>query len=316
MIRRKFVEVLVLLCIAINAEAQLPSNVILVKGAEPSASDPKTPVPEAGRVTNKVYQNSYFGLSYALPADWTQGYEGPPPSERGSYVLAQLQPAETFKGSVKGTILITAQDLFFAHAPSSSAMDMIKFSRDRLPNYYEVERPPGEVKIADRSFARFDYLSPVAQLHWNVLATQIRCHAVQFVFASQDVKLLEHLVQDLDKMKLPAEAGLASGTGGGDSPLCIPNYGSGKNVTRKVDPVLTERKFNAIPVRVIIDRKGRIRHVHVLSAFSDQATIITDALMQWELKPYVLNGETVEVETGLMFGLSRPHLKGAQEESQ
>jgi hypothetical protein len=316
MFRRKFVEVLVLLCVAINAEAQLPSNVILVKGAEPSASDPKTPVPEAGRVTNKVYQNSYFGLSYALPADWVQGYEGPPPSEQGSYVLAQLQPAATFKGEVKGTILITAQDLFFAHPPSSSAMDMVKLSRDRLPNYYEVERPLTEVKVGDRSFARFDYLSAAAQLHWYILATQIRCHAVQFVLTSQDVKLLEQLVQDLDKMKLPAEAGLASGTGGGDSPLCVPNYATGKNVTSKVDPVLTERKFNAIPVRIIINRKGRIRHVHVLSAFSDQAKIITDALMQWEFKPYVVNGETVEVETGLMFGFSRLHVKGALDEAQ
>src|SRR4051812_18686414 len=77
--------------------ARLPSGVILIKGAAPSSSDSETPVPESGLVTNQIYANRYFGLTYPLPADFVQTYEGPPPSDTGYYVLAELNPAPTFK---------------------------------------------------------------------------------------------------------------------------------------------------------------------------------------------------------------------------
>ena len=73
-------------------------------------------------------------------------------------------------------------------------------------------------------------------------------------------------------------------------------------MTHRVNPVFAERKFNPIPVRLIIDRNGRVKHVHVISAFSEQSKIITDALLQWEFRPYRLNGQPVEVETGIIFG--------------
>ena len=297
--RPRFLGVFLVLCFALVAQSQkVPSGAILVKGAEPSASDSVTPVPEAGSVATNVYENRYFGLSYRLPADWTTGFDGPPPSDSGSYVLAQLEPADTFKGPDKGTILITAQDLFFAHS-ASSAMDLIKYTRDKLPSYYEVERPPAEVKIANRVFARFDYMSRAAGLHWYVLATEIRCHAVQFVFSSRDAGMLEKFIGDLNTMKLP---------GGQESPVCVRDYAATEtNVVRQVDPILSDHKFNPIPVRIIIGTDGRVKHVHVISGFREQAAGITEAVMQWKFKPYVRNGKPAEVETGIMFGTDPRH---------
>jgi hypothetical protein len=71
-----------------------------------------------------------------------------------------------------------------------------------------------------------------------------------------------------------------------------------------VDPVFTEHRFNAVPVRIIIDKEGKVKHVHFLSAFPDQAKAISDAFKQWRFKPYVRNRQPVEVETGIMFGRS------------
>ena len=34
-------------------------------------------------------------------------------------------------------------------------------------------------------------------------------------------------------------------------------------------------------VRIIIGRNGKVRHVHVISAFASQAQTVTDAMMQW-----------------------------------
>ena len=280
----------------------VPPNTILVKGAWASASDSSTPLPEGGAIVDSVYRNQYFGLSYTVPLDWYQKFQGPPPSDSGYYVLAQLRPNDKFKGTMKGTVLFSAQDLFFNPSPVRNSVELVTQTRDHLQPEYKVERQPEVVKLADRPFVRFDYVAPVAGLHWYVLATQIRCHAVQFIFASQDAKLLDELIGSLNKMKLPAGADPASGNGGGDVPVCIKDYAMGKNLVHKVEPLLNDRKFNPIPVRIIISKTGRVKHIHFLSAFPQQSELISNALLQWEFKPYLENGVPVEVETGIMFG--------------
>jgi hypothetical protein len=142
----------------------------------------------------------------------------------------------------------------------------------------------------------------VAALHWAVLATQIRCHTVQFTFTSTNPGLIERLVADTSAMKLPPEAGLSSGAGGDGAPLCIKGYASGGNVLSRVDPIFTNPRYNPIPVRVVIDVNGKVKHIHFISSFPEQAKTIADSLQQWRFKPYVLNGKAVEVETGILFG--------------
>ncbi|MFZ1053200.1 MAG: hypothetical protein WAN41_21155, partial [Candidatus Sulfotelmatobacter sp.] len=50
-------------------ETKVPQGVILVKGAWSSASDSATPLPEGGNVTNNVFSDQYFGMTYAVPPD-------------------------------------------------------------------------------------------------------------------------------------------------------------------------------------------------------------------------------------------------------
>jgi hypothetical protein len=298
----------------IHPEARVPAGAILVKGAWPSASDSVTPVPEGGSVINHVFRNQYFGLTYALPQDWIQKYEGPPPSDSGRYVLAQLIPADTFKGPARGSILITAEDMFFTPLPATNTLQLVNYTKDNLQADYKVELPPTETKIAGHPFIFFAYWSPVAELHWYVLATEIRCHEVEIVLTSRDTKLLETLLLDLNKMELPAEASPTAGTGGSAVPACIKDYARDGNVIARLDPVFTERTFNPVPVRIIIDKEGKVKHIHFLSAFPDQATAITDALRRWRFKPYLRNRQPMEVETGLMFGRG-PHLTGQAAEN-
>jgi hypothetical protein len=275
----------------LHPQKKLPTDVILVKGAWSSASDSVTPVPEGGTLSDHVYSNPY---------------DGPPPSDSGYYVLATIHPADTFKGVARGSILIAAEDLFFSPTRAGNALQLIDFTRDNLKANYRVTRAPTRIRIAGHSFVRFDYVAPVAGLHWHVLATQIRCHIVQFVFTSRDTRLIEKLIQDTTTLKLPDEAGVEQGTGGGDAPVCVRDYARDENIVEKVDPFLTDRKYNPIPVRVIIDQAGKVKHIHFLSAFPDQARTITDALLQWKFKPYLRDGRPVEVETGIMFGQTPP----------
>jgi hypothetical protein len=251
----------------------LPTGVILLPGAIPSASDSKTALPEAGTIRKNVYDNPYFGITWTFPEQWGEEFKGPPPSDTGTYVLANLTGG-------RASILVTAQDSFFALTPPSAKVS--------LPAYYKLERDREELRIGNAKFSRYDYMSPVAGLHWYVLATEIRCHVLQFVFTSQDTKVLEQLVDNLKQITLRA---------GNDAPRCVADYASSENIIYKVDPVLADTKFNPIPVRIIIGKSGKVRHVHVISAFASQAQNITDALMQWRFKP-----ADVEIETGFLFG--------------
>ncbi len=280
---------------------KVPTGVILVKGAWSSASDSVTPVPEGGTVTNHLFSDQYFGMSYPLPSDWEEKYKGPPPSDSGRYVLLQLRPAGTFNGGARGNILVTAQDMFFTPLPAANALDLINYSKDHLQADYKVELSPTQTMISGHAFTFFAYWSPIADLHWYVLATEIRCHAVQIVLTSRDTKLLEGLILGMNKMKLQEEADSAV-RNGGSFPVCVKDYANDENLITRVDPVFSEHKFNPVPVRIIIDKEGKVKHIHFLSAFPDQAKAITDALKQWQFKRYMRAGQPVEVETGIMFG--------------
>ena len=177
-----------------NPDAEkLPANVILTKGAMPSATDSSTPVPESGTVSERAYVNRYFDLSYLLPQNWRQKYAGPPPSDSGYYVLAQIEPTRELQGAKAGTLLVTAQDLFFGRNQINNAQEMVRFRKAALGSSgadYTLERQPSETSIAGHTFYRLDYMSPAAELHWYTLTTEIRCHTVEFTLTSRDTKLL------------------------------------------------------------------------------------------------------------------------------
>ena len=296
-------------------EEIVPKDTIIVKGAWSSASDATTPLPEGAALTNNVLTDPYFGITYPLPPGWMQRFAPPPPSVTGAYVLAQLGRSGSFqlgqsdssKGENTGSIMFTAQDMFFTPLPVANARQFVNYSKNHLPEYYQVELKPTQTTIGGQSFTFYAYWSPDAELHWYVLATQIRCHAVEIVLMSRNPKALQELVLDMsNKMKLPAEASSTGGMGGGNFPVCLKDYAAGENVLERVEPVLTQQRYNAIPVRIIIDKEGKVKHIHFLSAYPEQQKVISDALKQWKFRPYERNGQRFEVETGVMFGAAPP----------
>lgn len=285
----------------------VPKDTLIVTGAWYGASDPKVPAPEAGTVTNNQLSNPYFGMTLPLPANWIQKHTPPPPSDTGSYVLAQLTPGPAYsKEKSRGVIMFAAQDMFFTPLPAANARQLVNYSKNHLPEDYRVELKPTETKIGGQPFMFYAYWAPAAGIHWYVLSTQIRCHAVQIVMSSQDTKLLEGLVLDLNKMQLPAETGPIGGTGGGNVPVCIKDYAKSDNVLERVDPIFSLRRYNSVPVRIIIDTEGKVKYIHYLSAFPEQQKAIGEALKQWKFRPYEQNGKRVEVETGIVFGAALP----------
>jgi hypothetical protein len=294
---RRSLSWLFLLSLGVSSAADVPKGVILVPGAAAASSDSTTPVPEAGRVVEGRYRNSYFGLAYPIPANWSEQPAGPPPSDGGSYVLTQFALVDPAQKRVKANVLVTAQDLFFSALPIANARELVAGLRKRLSPDFEVEREPGEVKLGDRTFARFGYRASLAGLHWRVLSTESRCHVLTFTFTGTDTAALDAAERAMGSIALPVD--------GGDTPQCIAGYADGAALLERADPLLTTRRFNSIPVRIIVDREGRVKHIHLLSAFPDQSEAIIAALRQWRFKPYLRDGQPAEVETGIVLGVPR-----------
>jgi hypothetical protein len=187
-----------------------------------------------------------------------------------------------------------------------NSRELVKDMADNLSAVYTVEAPAREVALGGRSFVRLDYQAPVAGLHWRVLATDIRCHAVQFVFNSRDGALLERLIGQLNDATFVDRAAAGTESSRETVPTCVKDYATGANVLRKVDPVMVGPRFTEVPVRFIIGVDGKIKHLPVITAFPEQAKSVENALVQWEFKPYKREGVPAEVETGLLFRFSEP----------
>lgn len=255
--------------------------------------------PESGAMAGNVYGNPYFGLSVPLPPDWSEGLAGPPPSPRGLYVLSSM---DGIKAS-RATLLIVAQDLFFSAKPFANAADVaadLRASMAGIPDL-SIDREPASITIGGRPFLRLDYHAGGLYRGW--LATELRCHVVIFNITATDQATVDHVVDFLGGMSLPALSDAANGTDAdaGHTPGCVKDYVTAQTTVRRVDPVKVDLNGLTVPVRITVGIDGKVRHVHVISATPAQRQAIELALAQWELKPLEVMGHAAEFETGLSF---------------
>jgi len=92
-----------------------------------------------------------------------------------------------------------------------------------------------------------------------------------------------------------------SASGNPSIPPCVKDYAAGSNVIRRVDPVQVGPRYTKVPVRIVIDQKGKVKRVHAINALPEQAKSVQGALAQWQFKPYMRGGRPAEVETGILF---------------
>ncbi len=257
-----------------------------------SGATAPVPHPDDGSVTQGIFTNTYFNLSYPLPSGWTEGTAGPGPSVSAYYVLTTLIP----KGDFTATILVAAQDKFFAARPFADAAAMTQeFSRAMSAvEGMTIDRPPSEVQIAGRRFSRVDFSG--VGLFRSTLITEIRCHFVSFNLTAKSPKLLADLVLSLNRLGYAGNSDV-----GRVDPMCMSNYADKEHLKAKVDPPAITPALIPIPVRIVIGSDGSVDHVHVIRATSAQRASIESALRQWKFEPYESEHRTIQIETGLLI---------------
>jgi hypothetical protein len=276
----------------LGAAAVVVACVVGLGVARYGATAPQRSVnPEDGQLTNGTYVSEYFNLSYRLPEDWIAGLEGPAPSQSGYYVLGTWVP----KGDFVGSVLVAAQDMFFAEKPDEDvgaiAVDFRQFmsSVDGMT----IDREPSEVSIGGHPGRRVDFSG--VGLYRSMFAVENRCHVVTFNLTTRDPELLARLVRSLDSLDdVHKKSDLAA-------PECIRDYAVADNIIHRVEPAKVDSSAMPIPVRIVVTKDGDVRDVHVIRATAAQKRNIEEALHQWKFKPYVSHGRAVDIETGTII---------------
>jgi hypothetical protein len=265
----------------------------LPHGAVPLA----VPAPEGGAIANGRYSNRYFDLSYPLLEGWTEELAGPEPSQTGYYVLSSIAPT----GELDATMLIAAQDMFFERKHHSDAAAEASDFRESIARIdgMAIDQQPAQLNIGGRTMQRVDFSG--VGLYRARFVTEIRCHFVSFNLTARSPERLADLTGTLEHLSHAEGEKAATSV-----PLCIKDFADAENVLQRVDPEPADPKFTPIPVRIIIDREGAVKHVHVIYGSPKQRRNVEEALRQWKFKPPRVNGESVEVETGLTFRFTAP----------
>jgi Gram-negative bacterial TonB protein C-terminal len=274
------------------------AGIVLLACAAKGDVPAKYPEPEDGAVKNGVFEDDYFGLRYPLPSGWVEDLKGPEPSASGYYSLAALKP----EGKLVATMQISAQDNFFVAEPVKDATGFLNAMKKGLDGSLSAPNAVAHVKLGGMDFARLDYSG--AGLSHIVFAAEIRCHTLIFSITASREAAAEMLVESLRKLSLTQEQSASSSNEAAarrGRPLCVPESAYRDHIAHKIDPVMTGPRYGSVPVRLIIGADGKLEHVHAIAGFPEQVESVTDALAKWEFKPYVADGQPVEVETGLLF---------------
>jgi TonB-like protein len=268
----------------------------VLHGAMPSSRGTKivqSANPEEGKVVDGVFVSDYFNLAYRLPDGWTEGLAGPDPSQSGYYVLGTWKPKRDFAG----TVLVVAQDSFFAPDSSDDVKNIVADFRQVMSavDGMTIDREPAPVNVGGRPGYRIDFSG--VGLFRAMFAIEIRCHVVTFNLTSRDPDSLASLARSLDNLASVRKEEMSDPV-----PECLKDYAS-DNIVSRVEPDAVGAKAASIPVRMIVATDGSVKHVHVIRASAAQRRNIEEAVRQWKFKPFVKQGHPVEVETGVMFNL-------------
>jgi protein TonB len=100
---------------------------------------------------------------------------------------------------------------------------------------------------------------------------------------------------------------------GGGIPVVMPGHGTSSkpprvshwaegNLLHRVQPVYPDiarvaRIQGTVRLRAIVGKTGRIENLNLLNGHPMLVKAALDAVKQWRYRPYLLNGEPIEVET-------------------
>ena len=173
----------------------------------PSAKLPKQSAesPDRGSVSDTVYRNSTFAITYKIPFGWVQRTDAMSDATSktaGSHALLAVfeRPPEAAGDNVNSAVIITAESLS-EYPGLDQAVDYFDVLDEITSSKgFKVLNPPYEFPIGTKKLARGDYskkLSDDVTMYQACLVTLERGYVVLFTFIAGSEDELESLIMEL-----------------------------------------------------------------------------------------------------------------------
>lgn len=288
---------------------------------------------DVGAIANGVYTNDCFGLSIAIPPNWTVSKlleKGSALHLRGGQ-LELLNLSKDMNGA-KGTIATLSGDP--SHDPLLSAEDVVNNSALTQvaadPSHRRIVRAAYAVSYGERTFYRTDFtkVSTTGEtLYFAYLATLFRGHYITAWLMGEAPERLNEAADVLKTISFqsgaanpqcvvgPDESAGKAGLIGG-----LPKNGSVKfspaqrvrvssSVSQallqtRVDPEYSDAARQAgvhgpVVLQAIVGPTGEVQETTVISGDPLLVPAAIAAVKKWKYQPYLLAGQPVTMDTAI-----------------
>lgn len=273
---------------------------------QPSNGPSPTLVYENGNITNNVYTNDCFGISFAIPDGWQLSNLGGTDGKArhllgGGFTLLMLD--QNKEGTLRNSIGLTAHD---ASGSVSSVKDFVSNAAHGQVNlgreHREILKDAYPADYGGKHFYRADYKQSFRNggaLYQSFVYTKFRGYYIGETLVAESPGELEQAVNSLQHIAFREDE---------QNPNCvmqvvrIPQEVSKGLLIKKVPaqyPQLAQlaRIQGRVVLQALIDKNGAVETLVLVSGHPMLTTAAIEAAKQWKYKPYLLNGQPVEMET-------------------
>jgi TonB family protein len=293
---------------------------------QPSNGSSPTLAYEHGSITNHVYTNECFGISLAIPDGSLLGMniqlvgaDGKPRQMPGGEITL-LKMDQHKQGSFGNRIALTAHD---ANGSVLSVQDFVSNAAHGQvnldPEHREILRDTYSVDYGGKHFSRADYKQSLPNggaLYQSFVYTKFRGYFIGETLVAESPEELEQAANSLQHIAFredeqnrncvrrgednPSPGGQP--TSGPPQRVSLPQEASKglliKKVPAQYPPLAQQAQIQGrVALDVVINKEGHVQDIMLISGHPMLAPAAINAVKQWEYKPYLVNGQPVEVET-------------------
>lgn len=290
---------------------------LAVAPAVQEAQDASSPLMfENGMIVNAVYSNECLGISFPIPAGWEVNDVAAPGGRArrrsdGSLVLLYLR-----QGTQPGGIMLNAWDSTNRNGGAQEFVSGTVRAQVGMPDEHrELTRETVAVDYGGRHFFRSDYKATMRNgeaLYLSYVYTEFRSHFIGVTLAATSQEGLDKAADSLKAMSFREDLVNPKCVAGSENatwPLHIEEGVSKglliKRVPPDYPPIARQARIQGqVVMRAVIDTKGNIKDLTLVSGHPMLAPAAMEAVKQWKYKPYIFQGQPIDVETQIVVNFS------------
>ena len=272
---------------------------------------------ENGTIANGAYSNECFGFSLPIPAGWEVNESVTPGGKARHRSDKSLALLFLHQGKLPGGVILSA---WGADGQFSSARDFVSNAVHEQINisveHRELVRETSAVDYGGRHFFRSDYktaLRDSTPLYMSYVYTEFRGYFIGATIASASPEGLDRAANFLQAISFGEDQVNSKCAMSADSgptwPMQLAQGVSSGLLIKKVPPDYPEiarqaRIQGQVVLRAVIDKNGDIKDLTLVSGHAMLAPAAVEAVKQWKYRPYIFQGQPVEVETEIVVNFS------------